>query len=310
MQKLRNEIAEAIGITSSNIKAHIEYKLLDSTQESGYTRHLIEYDSYEDKVTAFLLLPDILDNNPAILINHQHHGERHLGKSEVCGLCGNPLQAFGPELAKRGFVVLAPDSICFEERRKLAHGTEPLADDGDFLQHYNEMCYRIIKGDCLMKTVLHDAINGITLLSGFSYVDNKKIGTLGHSYGGNTVLFHSALDERIAFSCASGSACTYENRILNNVGIEMASVIPNFHRKYDIYDLVSCIAPRHLLIVSAQDDKYSKDATYIVEKANPAYAELNALSHLAHKRYEGGHELTKERFDFMIKWIISTVKHL
>ena len=30
-------------------------------------------------------------------------------------------------------------------------------------------------------------------------------------YGGNTVLFLSALDERIALSCASGSACTYEN---------------------------------------------------------------------------------------------------
>lgn len=238
MENLRNEITEAIGITCSNNIPHIDYRLLDSTKESGYTRHLIEYDSYEDKVIAFLLLPDILDKNPAILINHQHNGERHLGKSEVCGLTENPLQAFGLELARKGFVVLAPDSICFEERRKNAHGTEPLSDDGDFLQHYNEMCYRIIKGDCLMKKVINDAINGINLLSGLTYVDNKNIGTLGHSYGGNTVLFLSAVDERIAYSCASGSACTYENRILNNVGIEMASVIPNFHSKYDIFNLV------------------------------------------------------------------------
>ncbi len=302
---LRNEITEAIGITCPGKMPHIEYRLLESVKESGYTRHLIEYDSCEDKVIAFLLLPDILDNNPAILINHQHNSERHLGKSEVCGLTGNPLQAFGPALAKKGFVVLAPDSICFEERRKNAQGTEPLSADGDFLQHYNEMCYRIIKGDNLMKKVLNDAINGITLLSGLTYVDNKNIGTLGHSYGGNTVLFLSALDERIAYSCASGSACTYENRMLNDVGIEMASVIPNFHSKYDIFDLVSCIAPRRLLIVSAEDDKYSRDADYIVEKASPAYAELNALKHLYHKRYPGGHGLTKERFDFMIEWLNS-----
>ena len=52
--------------------------------------------------------------------------------------------------------------------------------------------------------------------------------------------------------------------MINNIGIEMASVIPNFHGKYDIYDLVSCIAPRQMLIVSAEDDKYSKDASYIV----------------------------------------------
>jgi hypothetical protein len=32
----------------------------------------------------------------------------------------------------------------------------------------------------------------------------------------------------------------------------MASVIPNFHSKYDIFDLASCIAARRLLIVSAE----------------------------------------------------------
>lgn len=42
--------------------------------------------------------------------------------------------------------------------------------------------------------------------------------------------------KRISFSCASGSACTYKNRMKNDVGIEMASVIPNFHSKYDIMD--------------------------------------------------------------------------
>lgn len=305
MANLRNEIAEAIGITALNTKSNIEYRLLETTKEDGYTRQLIEYDSYGDKVIAYLLLPEKLDKNPAILINHQHNSERHLGKSEVCGLAGNPLQAFGPELAKKGFVVLAPDSICFEDRRKNAHGTEPLPDDLDFWQHFNEMCYRIIKGDYLMKKVLDDASNGITLLSNLTYVDNKRIGTLGHSYGGTTVVFLSALDERIAFSCASGSACTYENRMMNNVGIEMASVIPNFHSKYDIYDLVSCIAPRRLLIVSAEDDKYSRDASYIVEKASPAYLELGALQNLCHKRYPGGHGLTRERFDFIIEWIES-----
>lgn len=298
MENLRSEIAQVIGIRTTDTLPKVEYRILESTKEDGYTRQSIEYDSYGDKVSAFLLLPEILDKNPAILIHHQHNREHHLGKSEVCGLAGNPLQAFGPELAKRGFVVLAPDAICFEERR-----TNPLVEGFDFWQHFNEMCYRIIKGEYLMKKVLDDAVNGITLLSNLTYVDEKRIGTMGHSMGGNTVLFLSALDERIAFGCASGSACTYENRIKNDVGIEMASVIPNFHGKYDIYDLVSCIAPRRLLIVSAEDDKYSRDASYIIEKSSPAYLEFAALQNLHHKRYPGGHALTKERFDFMIEWL-------
>lgn len=161
--------------------------------------------------------------------NHQHNREHHLGKSEVCGLAGNPLQAFGSELVKRG--------------------------------------YR-------------------------------------HSMGGNTVLFLAALDDRISFCCASGSACTYANRMENNVGIEMASVIPNFHGEYDIFDLVSCVAPRKMLIVSAEDDKYSKDAPYIVEKAMPAYIKCNATANLCHKRFQGDHAMTQERFDYIIEWII------
>lgn len=300
MENVRNEIAQAIGLTIPFPLTPVGYKILSSTEEKGYTRQLIEYPSSGDTVIAFLLLPEVREHNPAILINHQHNREHHLGKSEVCGLAGNPLQAFGPELARRGFVVLAPDAISFEDRRKHAHGIEPLPDGGDFWQHYNEMCYRLIKGDSLMKQVLNDVANGITLLSNLAYVDSTRIGTLGHSYGGNTVLFHAALDERIAYSCASGSACTYENRMSNDVGIEMASVIPGFHSKYDIDHLVACIAPRRLLLVSAEEDKYSRDASSIVEKASPAYAEHQALHNLHHRRFQGGHGLTQERFDFII----------
>lgn len=298
MEDMRREIAEAIGINITKTTATVEYQILESVKEDGYTRQKIEYDSYGDKVSAFLLLPETLGNNPAILINHQHNREHHLGKSEVCGLAGNPLQAFGPELAKKGFVVLAPDAICFEERRE-----DPSVEGFDFWQHFHEMCYRIIKGEYLMKKVLEDAMNGITLLSGLEFVDNTRIGTLGHSMGGNTVLFLAALDERIAYSCASGSACTYENRMRNNVGIEMSSVIPNFYDKYDIDDLVSCVAPRRLLIVSAEDDKYSKNADYIVEEAGAVFSKYDAIQNLHHKRYPGGHALTKERFDFIVEWI-------
>lgn len=307
---LRDELAEIIGIDIYNYNRDIEYKVLESVPEHGYVRQRIEYDSFGDWVPAFLLLPEKLDNNPAILINHQHNRERHLGKSEVCGLAGNPLQAFGPKLAQRGFVVLAPDTICFEDRRKNAKGIEPLEDDLDFWQHLDEMCYRILNGECLMKKLLEDTMTGISLLLGLEYVNKSCIGTLGHSMGGNTVQFLSAMDERISFSCASGSACTYENRMKNGVGIELASVVPNFHAKYDVDDLLSCVAPRKLLIVSAEDDKYSKDAPYIVEKISETYAQYNAINNLRHMRYEGGHALTQERFDAIIGWILENGKSI
>lgn len=298
MSSIRTEIAEIIGIQPALAEGTVDYKVLESVEESGYTRQLIEYDAGEDKVSAYLLLPEKQGNNPAILLNHQHNREHHLGKSEVCGLAGNPLQAFGPELAKKGFVVLAPDSICFESRRK-----DTSVEGFDFWQHLHEMTYRIVRGEWLMKKVLEDAMKGISLLAGLECVDKSRIGTLGHSYGGNTVLFLAALDERISFACASGSACTFEHRMKNGVGIELASVIPGFHGKYDIDDLVACIAPRKLLLVSSDEDKYSMDAPYIVEKAEEKYAELGEPQNLYHKRYQGGHALTEERFADILEWI-------
>ncbi|MBR6537880.1 MAG: acetylxylan esterase [Lachnospiraceae bacterium] len=298
MTNLRNEIAELIGISLPWEVSNLTYEVLESVQEDGYTRQLISYVSDGDKVSAFLLLPDKLEHNPAILINHQHNREHHLGKSEVCGLAGNPLQAFGPALARKGFVVLAPDSICFEERRK-----DPTVEGFDFWQHFHEMTYRVITGDFLMKRVLTDAMNGISLLAGLPFVDTGRIGTLGHSYGGNTVLFLSALDERISFACASGSACTYEYRMKHGTGIEMASVIPNFHGKYDIDDLVKLTAPRKLLLVSSDEDKYSMDAPEIVKTAGKQYEAFGVPQNLEHKRYFGGHGLSEERYRDIIDWV-------
>ncbi|HWS30804.1 MAG TPA: prolyl oligopeptidase family serine peptidase [Clostridia bacterium] len=300
---LRHGIAKAIGIEIADVPDKIAYEVTETSREAGYTRQRIAYESAGDTVAAYLLLPEKLGKNPAALVHHQHNGERHLGKSEVCGLAGNPLQAFGPTLAQSGFVVLAPDSVCFEERRENGHGITPLPNGDDFLQHFNAMCYRILKGGNLMQKVLFDAMYGVSLLAGLPYVDTQRIGTLGHSYGGNTVLFLTALDTRIGFACASGSACTYNNRMQNGIGIEMASVIPGFSGKYEIDDLVRCIAPRRLLIVSAEEDKYSRDADFIVEKARPSYTVYDAENDLRHKRYSGGHALTQERFDFIVDWM-------
>lgn len=275
--------------------------------ENGYHRVLIDYTSEEgDLIPAFFLLPQGEGPFPALLIHHQHHGQRHLGKSEVCGLAGDPLQAFGPVLAKHGIAVLAPDSICFEDRRTQRTGIEE--DAGDVDQHYNEMCYRLLRGDTLMRKVLSDSARGISLLCEHPLIDSERIGILGHSYGGNTVLFHGALDERIHFACASGAACSFQYKMAHQLGIEMAEVIPGFAARYDIADLVTCFAPRHVLLISATDDPSSQDAERIVMTAKKTCAAMGLIDHIEHKRYEGGHSLTQERFDRILGWLVSHTK--
>jgi len=302
---LRQQIKDYLGIQALNFP--VQYTVVGKEECDGYFRLLIHYTGSEkDNIPAYLFIPKYEGIFPTVLIHHQHNGERHLGKSEVCGLDGNPLQAFGTALAKKGFIVLAPDSICFEDRRKNKTGIVP-DEERDFLQHYNEMCYRILKGSSLMKKVIDDAKIGINLLKGHEKVDKHRIGVLGHSYGGNTVIFQAAINEDIAFACSSGAACTYKNKMDYGTGIEMAEVIPGFYNEYDIYDLIKCIAPRHILLVSATSDKYSMDADFIEQQTRSAFDKLGNSGSLEHRRYDGGHALTSERFEDITNWVAQVV---
>jgi dienelactone hydrolase len=299
---LRNQIREFLRFRVSD--SPVSFVTHEEAGGDGFRRLRISYTSEEgDKIPAFLLLPPGDGPFPAVLIHHQHHGQRHFGKSEVCGLVGDPLQAFAPALARGGMVVLAPDSICFEDRRWNRTGTE--ADDTDVEGHYNEMCYRLLHGDTLMRKILSDSAQVISLLRGHPWVDPERVGIMGHSYGGNTVLFHGALDERIRFACSSGAACSYRFKMAHRLGIELAEVIPAFATRFDIADLVTCFPPRQILIISATDDPLSQDAGEIVAVARERWAAKGGAEQIEHQRYEGGHSLTQERFDHIVNWLVS-----
>jgi predicted esterase len=85
-------------------------------------------------------------------------------------------------------------------------------------------------------------------------------------------------------------------------GIELAEVLPGVLECFDVDELLRLTAPRPLLVMSAEGDKYSYDAEQVVREAAAAYAAAGASTALEHCRYEGGHAITRERFDHMIAW--------
>jgi hypothetical protein len=162
LDNLRCQVSEFLGFDQTDDT--VSFETIEISEEATYRRLRIAFSSQEGvRIPAFLLLPKMEGPLAAVLIHHQHNSQRHLGKSEVCGLEGDPLQFFGPELANRGITVLAPDSICFEDRRRNCKGTQP-DEPADVEQHYNEMCYRLLGGDTLMRKVLSDSARGVSLM--------------------------------------------------------------------------------------------------------------------------------------------------
>lgn len=264
----------------------------------GFDRERIEYRGLEDDVIpAFLFTPRGRDPLGGVVVFHQHNGQFHFGKSEVAGDVGDAFQAFGPALARRGLVVLAPDAISFEDRRAAVRGVEP--DDYDWLQHYSAMSYRLLDGDTLMRKVLDDAQRAVSVLLSVAGVDAGRVGIAGHSYGGYTSLYHAAVDARCRFVCISGAVCSFETRRREGTGVTLFEAVPGLARLLDTHDVLSAIGPRPTMVVSGTEDKYSRDADQVVAKV--------AGDFITELRVQRGHALDQERFDAIVEWIADRV---
>ena len=284
------------------------YEVMGIEEADGYYRKLIKYtSSFDAEIRAYLLEPKLDPVGWGVLIYHQHASKWHIGKSEPAGLCGDPFNQFGPALASAGVTVICPDCIGFEDRRRIGEGTVECKDT-DWVQYYNGMAYRLIMGDYLITEILADYDLALNILINHEFVDQGNIGALGHSFGGNTILTHAALDTRFKFACASGAACTIKTKMKRETGLEMSLIVPGFFKEFDIDDLVECIAPRKLLLTSGTDDPCSYDAPEIYEKTRYKWVLEGAPDNFKHISFDGGHDMNKERFEEIINWVTSNCK--
>ena len=188
--------------------------------------------------------------------------------------------------------------------KELAPTLDPQrADTKHWLQYYNALSYRLLRGDTLMRKVLDDTTTALGVLAYHPSVDRNRLGIVGHSFGGAVALFMGALQPDLKYICSSGAACTYRRRIEDGTGIEFSQVIPGFATKFDVDDLVKCMAPRRVLLVSSTDDPYSRDADEIVAAACPVFDAHRCPEHLSHFRANGAHALDDARYNTIIHWL-------
>ena len=259
-------------------KAPLAMIITDEVDCGSYRRHTIEYAvESEERIQAFLCIPnETVAPLPAIYCFHQHAGNRLLGKSEVVGLAGDPNQAYAGELAQRGYITLAPDAICFENRCR----------DKNKPDHYHlhELHMRLVRGQTLLGKVLHDVSVGIDLLTILPAVDPDRIGFIGHSYGGRTALFAPVFDRRIKTSVCNCGSTNYRDM----PGIQFDYVVPGIMQYGDIEDVVRLVEPTNLLILGGDQDKWSIGIEAMVTYAQSAFQ----TGVLDSGVYAGGHQFT------------------
>lgn len=257
---------------------------ITATRDRGkYLEHRIEYDVEPgERIAAFLLVPnDAAAPFPAVFAHHQHAGEFDIGKSEVVGLAGDPHQAYARELAERGFVVIAPDCVGFEERN------ESLGSDRALQKMHGEL---LAQGKTLMAKVIHDIRVAIDVLASREEVDSTRIGFIGHSYGGRTALWITAFESRVGVVVSSCGCAPYSAMRKPDAGVQLEFRVPGLEERGELGDVLAFGSPTPTLILAADDDKWSRGGIATYEAARPAFPE-GALNY---RSWPGPHSFTPE----------------
>lgn len=176
----------------------LKYEVLSETEEERHIRLHLRYDTLDgDTVTAFLLAPkqQAAGKLPAIMALHPTANE---GKADTATPQGRPNRRYGADLADRGYVVLAPDTITAGER--VYEGSSPY-QTAPFYERYPAWT--------AVAKMLADHRQGVDLLVSLDYVDADRIGAIGHSLGGYNAIFLAGIDERIRAVVSSCGFATF-----------------------------------------------------------------------------------------------------
>jgi dienelactone hydrolase len=151
VSRLRSAVLTVLGPFPKRVL--LRPRLGATLDEGEYTRARVTYMVEPgERVAAGLLTPSGAappGGWPAVLAVHQHAGQYDLGKAEPAGLAGDSMYAYGRELCQRGYVVLCPDLLGFEERRpaKQEHAARRALDDAG--NERFEFTKRLLAGSCL-----------------------------------------------------------------------------------------------------------------------------------------------------------------
>ncbi|WDV45365.1 dienelactone hydrolase family protein [Clostridiaceae bacterium M8S5] len=244
-------------------------KIIDKEILENYTRLKIEYlVCHDDKVFAYLLIPNTnMEKYPAVVVMHQFQ-DTNIGKKEPAGIEGNKNLFIGHELVLRGYVVLIPDYLTAGER---------VIDNQLFNSKY---FYEKHPQWSIIGKNLEDSFSAIDILVSLDYVDENKIGVIGHSLGGHNSLLSFAFDERVKVGVSNcGFSVLSEEEMVMEWVDDTYNFMPAMKQylsrgnklPFDFHEIAGLICPRPWLNVSAYYDDAYGNQEFLSQVGNMLY---------------------------------------
>lgn len=260
----------------------------------------------DDRMPAYLLVPKNLKGRvPAIVCFYgTTSGE---GKLTTVGLTAHKNRGFAVDMVEAGFVAFAADYLRDGER--VAPGKRPY-DTTDFYAKFPD--WSIHGKDAW------DTMRAIDYLQSLDFVDAEKIGMTGHSYGGHSTIFTTAMEPRIKACWANGPVSDFLHHGMHWAvpkGAGASQSLPALrpyvldHTKelpLTFYEVTALIAPRPLAVGQAVGERRP------MEEENGAavkqvYRSMGASDKVRYVWYPGDHDypphVRKEAVEWFKRWL-------
>jgi len=166
-------------------------EFLDSVRKDGFTQYQVRFSWVPgQKTNGYLMVPDGKGKKPAVItVYYEPETAAGLGRPDL------PDRDFAYQLCKRGFVTLSL-------------GTTESTNSKTYSIYYPGIQNASVQP---LSMLAYAAANAWNVLAKVQNVDSKRIGIMGHSYGGKWAMFASCLYEKFACAVWSDPGIVFED---------------------------------------------------------------------------------------------------
>ena len=287
---LRMKFLDLLGIAGQVPPTHAKAEHLQSVDRGAYVEEKYALDVGEGiYAPMYVLIPKTPPPYKAVLGFHGHDPS----VQRILGNYANEQEAqknlaedgnWAQVLAQAGYLVCAVEQRAFGERI-----SDQYRDSAKNACRHIAFDY-LLEGRTLIGQRCWDGTVALSYLQGRDDIIRPGIACTGHSGGGTTALWLSALDERITVVIPSCYFCSFEASILGMEHCE-CNYIPHILEYAEMGDLAAMVAPRPLRFINGEHDvSFPIVATrQQFETVRAAYTLLNASERLSLAVHLGEH---------------------
>jgi len=297
--RMRKELAGRLGFLDQAVVAPEPVIEQEVDRGSYVRRRVVTRTTPHTRMPMYVLIPKAGRRPLACVLALHGHG---YGVKDIVGLWedgGERLEPdgyhkdFGCELAKHGFLVVAPEISCFGERQ-VQYDPASLSPKPSTCHHI--ATFAMMLGGSAMGLRVWDGMRALDYLATLPEADMTRIGAMGISGGGMHTFYSTALDQRIKACVISGYFCDFRHSILAMHHCT-CNFVPGLLQLGELSDLAALLAPRPCLVENGSRDEIFpiQHVKPTVEKARRAWEIFGAASDLETDYFEGRHRISGRR---------------